>query len=95
LLRADQIRRLAQKAGILALAGALGVLLLDLGPHVEIVMKAAGIPKNATGIGGFVNGAHALVRWQAGDMRKRWTAAGMLVAEQRRPQLRGRRARGE
>jgi hypothetical protein len=21
-------------------------------------------------------------RWQAGDMRKRWTAAGMLVAEQ-------------
>ena len=24
-------------------------------------MKAAGIPKNASGIGGFVNGAHALV----------------------------------
>ena len=29
--------------------------------RVEIVMKAAGIPKNASGIGGFVNGAHALV----------------------------------
>lgn len=29
--------------------------------HVEIVMKAAGIPKNASGLGGFVNGAHALV----------------------------------
>ena len=61
LLRANQIRRLAPKAGILALAAALVVLLLDLGEHVEIVMKAAGIPKNATGIGGFVNGAHALV----------------------------------
>jgi hypothetical protein len=30
-------------------------------PVVFIVMKAAGIPKNASGIGGFVNGAHALV----------------------------------
>ena len=36
-------------------------VLVDLGAYVEIVMKAAGIPKNATGIGGFVNGAHALV----------------------------------
>ena len=61
LLGANLIRRLAQKAGILVLAAALAVLLLDLGGHVEIVMKAAGIPKNASGIGGFVNGAHALV----------------------------------
>jgi hypothetical protein len=29
--------------------------------RVDIVMKAAGIPSNATGLGGFVNGAHALV----------------------------------
>jgi hypothetical protein len=36
-------------------------LLVDVGAHVEIVMKAAGIPSNATGLGGFVNGAHALV----------------------------------
>ena len=61
LLRANQIRRLAQKAGILALTAALAALLLELGGQVEIVMKAAGIPKNATGIGGFVNGAHALI----------------------------------
>ena len=61
LLRANQIRRLAQKAGILALTAALAALLLELGGPVEIVMKAAGIPKNATGIGGFVNGAHALI----------------------------------
>ena len=61
LLRANQIRRLAPKAGILVAAAPLVVLLLELGTRVEIVMKAAGIPKNATGIGGFVNGAHALV----------------------------------
>jgi hypothetical protein len=36
-------------------------LALDDGACVDIVMKAAGIPKNATGLGGFVNGAHALV----------------------------------
>src|SRR5438105_4531566 len=32
-----------------------------LGVRVDLVMKAAGIPKNASGLGGFVNGAHALV----------------------------------
>jgi hypothetical protein len=36
-------------------------LFVDLGAYVNIVMKAAGIPKNASGLGGFVNGAHALV----------------------------------
>ena len=61
LLRAYQIRRLAQKVGIPVVAAPIVVLLLELGTRVEIVMKAAGIPKNATGIGGFVNGAHALV----------------------------------
>jgi hypothetical protein len=61
LLRANEIRPLAAKAGIVVRAAALAGLLLHLGMHVEIVMKAAGIPKNATGIGGFVNGAHALI----------------------------------
>jgi len=36
-------------------------VLVAFGGHVDIVMKAAGIPSNATGLGGFVNGAHALV----------------------------------
>ena len=45
-----------------AVAAAIGVwLLVSLGVRVDIVMKAAGIPRNATGLGGFVNGAHALV----------------------------------
>jgi hypothetical protein len=63
LFRGYQIRRLAQKVGMRVAAAAIVVLLLGLGlgVRVEIVMKAAGIPKNATGIGGFVNGAHALV----------------------------------
>jgi hypothetical protein len=60
-VRPNQIHRRAQTVGILVLAAALVSVLLNLGLHVEIVMKAAGIPKNASGIGGFVNGAHALV----------------------------------
>ena len=36
-----------------------GFLATDI--RVDIVMKAAGIPSNANGLGGFVNGAHALV----------------------------------
>ena len=36
-------------------------LLVDAGTHVETVMKAAGIPSNATDLGGFVNRAHTLV----------------------------------
>ena len=51
------------------LAAAVAVVAVGLGPWplvhlggcVGIVMKAAGIPKKATGLGGFVNGAHALV----------------------------------
>ena len=47
---------------VLAAAAAAGAwLLLAPGAVVDIVMKAAGIPKNATGLGGFVNGAHALI----------------------------------
>jgi len=56
-----QIHRLAATLHTTALVAALGVVLLELSTRVEIVMKAAGIPKNATGISGFVNGAHALV----------------------------------
>ncbi len=56
-----QIHRLAARLRVAVLVAAIGVVLLELGARVEIVMKAAGIPKNATGIGGFVNGAHALV----------------------------------
>jgi hypothetical protein len=44
-----------------AVAVFIAALLLRFGSRVEIVMKAAGIPKNASGIGGFINGAHALV----------------------------------
>ena len=47
---------------LLAAAAAAGTWLLPApGAVVGIVMKAAGIPKNATGLGGFVNGAHALI----------------------------------
>lgn len=56
-----EIHRLAARLRVAVLVAAIGVVLLELGVRVEIVMKAAGIPKNATGIGGFVNGAHALV----------------------------------
>jgi hypothetical protein len=62
LFGANQIRRSVQKLRISGLVATLGVVLLGLGARVDIVMKAAGIPKNAAGIGGFVNGAHALVQ---------------------------------
>ena len=62
LFRANQIRRLVPKLCVAVLVAALGVVLVGLRAHVEIVMKAAGIPRNASGIGGFVNGAHALVQ---------------------------------
>jgi hypothetical protein len=58
---ADHIRRvvpgMCQAVGASAALG----LLLGLGTQVDLVMKAAGIPSNASGLGGFVNGAHALV----------------------------------
>jgi hypothetical protein len=52
---------LRRVAAVAALAAAIGVVLLMLGVRVDLVMKAAGIPKNASGLGGFVNGAHALI----------------------------------
>jgi hypothetical protein len=58
-LTAHHIRRLVPLVAVLA-ALVVG-LLLCLGARVDLVMKAAGIPKSASGLGGFVNGAHALV----------------------------------
>src|SRR5436305_14713463 len=50
------------RALIVAIAAAAGTwLIVGLNTRFDIVMRAAGIPKNATGLGGFVNGAHALV----------------------------------
>lgn len=58
---AHRFRRVFRALTTASLA-ALGIwLLLDAGWILDIVMKAAGIPKHATGLGGFVNGAHALV----------------------------------
>ena len=61
MLRTHQIRRLAAATRIAVVAVFLFEFLLLLAAPVDIVMKAAGIPSNATGIGGFVNGAHALI----------------------------------
>jgi len=58
------IRRVRQRSGAVAVAFVAAVavwVLVAAGRRVDIVMKAAGIPSNATGLGGFVNGAHALV----------------------------------
>jgi hypothetical protein len=60
-LTAHHIRRLVPLAGVSVLAALVVGLLLRLGARVDLVMKAAGIPKSASGLGGFVNGAHALV----------------------------------
>jgi hypothetical protein len=48
-------------AAVTAIVTVTGIAMLTLGVRVDLVMKAAGIPKNAAGLGGFVNGAHALV----------------------------------
>ena len=54
-------RALPGAVAVAVLTAEIGLLLLVLGVRVDLVMKAAGIPKNASGLGGFVNGAHALV----------------------------------
>ena len=61
MLISHHIRRLAPRAGTAALAAGLVRFLLLRQAHVDLVMKAAGIPKSASGLGGFVNGAHALL----------------------------------
>jgi hypothetical protein len=60
-LAAHPFRWLLARLGVVISAGVLVKLMLDFGAHVDLVMKAAGIPKNSSGLGGFVNGAHALV----------------------------------
>ena len=54
-----RISRLVRLVAGVALAGP--VVLAGTRFGVDIVAKAAGIPTNAQGIGGFVNGARALV----------------------------------
>ncbi len=61
MLPTKQIRHRARALRTVVLVAAVSVLLVELGAPVDIVMKAAGIPKNSSGIGGFVNGAHALI----------------------------------
>ena len=58
---AHHFRRGLRAALAAAVASLVLLPLVDVGACVQIVMKAAGIPKNASGLGGFVNGAHALV----------------------------------
>jgi hypothetical protein len=58
---ADHIHRVVPGMCLVVGASAALGLLLALGAPVDLVMKAAGIPSNASGLGGFVNGAHALV----------------------------------
>ena len=48
-------------AGAVAAAGVVGVYAGLAAARVQIVIKAAGIPTNAAGVGGFVNAAQALV----------------------------------
>ena len=58
---ANRVRRLTPEAGLAVVTAVFVMLLDEVGVRVDLVMKAAGIPSNASGIGGFVNGAHALV----------------------------------
>ena len=60
MLTVSRLRRVLPAAGATVLGIATAALLVHH-VRVDLVMKAAGIPKNATGLGGFVNGAHALV----------------------------------
>jgi hypothetical protein len=61
MFRSHPVRQMAPAAGG-AIVAVVSVWLLTVrGAHVDLVMKAAGIPKNSSGLGGFVNGAHALL----------------------------------
>ena len=53
--------RLRRSLALWAVAVFVVLVALRLGVRVAIVAKAAGIPTDATGVGGFVNGAKALV----------------------------------
>jgi hypothetical protein len=58
---AQRVRRSLRTLFVTALVALAIWVLVERRACVDIVMKAAGIPTNATGLGGFVNGAHALV----------------------------------
>jgi hypothetical protein len=60
-LVAYRFRRLTLGVGVAVVTAVLATLLVQGRVRVDLVMKAAGIPSNASGLGGFVNGAHALV----------------------------------
>ena len=53
--------RMRAPAAAVVLAVPIALVALHTGAGAEIVAKAAGIPKGANGIGGFINGAKALV----------------------------------
>ena len=55
------IHRRLRAAAVSAVAVVATLLALRFSIGVAIVAKAAGIPSNAQGVGGFVNGARALV----------------------------------
>ena len=60
MLTAHRCRRASPGAAAVAvLTAAFGFALMALRGRVDLVMKAAGIPKNAAGLGGFVNGMKA------------------------------------
>jgi hypothetical protein len=61
LTAAALIRRIFSAIGMMALTALAVAVMSHFGTRVDLVMRAAGIPKNASGLGGFVNGAHALV----------------------------------
>ena len=60
MLTAHRFRRVFPGVAVVA-ATVTGFALFGVCVRVDLVMKAAGIPQNASGLGGFVNGAHALV----------------------------------
>jgi hypothetical protein len=61
MLIAARTRRLMASATVVVVAGVIVRVMVRPGVRVDLVMQAAGIPSNASGLGGFVNGAHALV----------------------------------
>ena len=61
MLSSHSIHRALRAAGGIAVGVLAALISLRFAVGVEIVAKAAGIPSNAQGVGGFVNGARALV----------------------------------
>ena len=61
MLSSHSIHRPLRAAGGIAVGALAALIALRFAVALEIVAKAAGIPSNAQGVGGFVNGARALV----------------------------------